>query len=237
VLHITLLDTGRNGVGYYIDLRGISIDEYKGILKSADLLPSRMILKNNIDDIFNVIKRQGIENVDELRRALKNRAKLQDLSKRTGIQEGYLKILIREVNSYRQRPNKIRDFPGISENAILELEDLGIKNTLQLFDRILTPQSRNEISSQTGISENEILRLAKLTDLSRIRWVNHTFAYVLLEAGYDTAEEVAAADYRELYERVRRLNEEREIYKGHIGLHDMKLCVEAAKDVSLEIEY
>jgi hypothetical protein len=141
------------------------------------------------------------------------------------------------VSSYRQRPDKIKDFPGVSEHVILKLENLGIKNTLQLFDKTLTPQSRNELSSQTGIREREILKLAKLTDLSRIRWVNHTFAYVLLETGYDTAEKVADADYRELYENVKKLNEEREIYKGHIGLHDMKLCIEAAMDVSLEIEY
>jgi len=224
-------------MGYYIDLKNISLDAYKEILKSADLLPSRMVLKENIDAIFDAINTQKIENVDELRTALKNKNKLQDFSKQSGIPEDYLRILIREVNSYRQKPNKIKDFPGISENVILKLENLGLKNTLQLFDKILTPQSRNELSSQTEISEREILKLAKLTDLSRIRWVNHTFAYVLLEAGYDTAEKVADADYKALYETVKTLNEEREIYKGHIGVHDMKLCVDAAKDVSLEIEY
>jgi len=224
-------------MGYYIDLQNIGIDVYKEILKSADLLPSRMVLKENIDEIFNLIKKQKIENVDELQKALRNKKKLQDFSKRSGIQEDYLKILVREVNSYRQKPNRIKDFPGVSEDVILKLENLGLENTLQLFDKILTPQNRNELSSQAGISEREILRLAKLTDLSRIRWVNHTFAYVLLEAGYDTAEKVAGADYQELYQTVKKLNEEREIYKGHIGLHDMKLCVEAAKDVSSEIEY
>ena len=224
-------------MGYYIDLKNISLDDYKEILKSADLLPRRMVLKENIDEIFDLIKKQKIETVDELQKALKNKNKLQDFSKRSGIQEDYLRILIREVNGYRQKPNKIRDFPGVSENVILQLENLGLRNTLQLFDKILTPQNRNEISSQTGISEPEMLRLAKLTDLSRIRWVNHTFAYVLLEAGYDTAEKVANADYHELFQKVKKLNEEREIYKGHIGLHDMKLCVEAARDVSFEIEY
>lgn len=224
-------------MGFYIDLKNISIDKYKKILKSADLLPSRKILKANIDDIFDTIKKQEIENVDELRRGLRNKNKLQEFSKKSGISEDYLKILIRETNSYRQKPNKIKDFPGLSENVILKLEDLGIRNSLQIFDKILTPQSRNEISSQTGISEHEISKLAKLTDLSRIRWVNHTFAYVLLEAGYDTAEKVAGANFKELYEEVIKLNEERGIYKGHIGLHDMKLCVEVAKDVSLEIEY
>jgi hypothetical protein len=224
-------------MGYYIDLEGISIDEYKEILKSADLLPSRMILKENIDDVFDAIKTQKIKNVDELRTALRSKKKLQDFSKQTGISEDYLTILIREVNSYRQRPNKIKDFPGVPEDVVLSLESLGIKNTLQLFAKILTRKSRKELSDQIGIGQIEILRLAKLTDLSRIRWVNHTFAYVLLEAGYDSAEKVADADYRELYEKVKKLNEEREIYKGHIGQHDMKLCVEAARDVSFEIEY
>ena len=224
-------------MGYYIDLKNISLDEYKEILKSADLLPSRMILKTNIDEIFSIIQTQEIENVDELQKVLRNKIKLQDFSQKSGIEENYLKILIRETNSYRQSPNKIKDFPGLSENVIVKLENLGIKNTLHLFDKILTSQRRKELSNQTGISEKELLRLAKLTDLSRIRWVNHTFAYVLLEAGYDTAEKIACADYKKLYEKVRGLNEEREIYKGYIGLHDMKLCVEAAKDVSFEIEY
>lgn len=224
-------------MGYYIDLKSINIDEYKETLKSADLLPSQMLLKNNIDEVFSSIAKQKIENVEDLRKALRSKNKLQDFSKESGISEDYLKILIRNVNSYRQRPSKIRDFPDVSQNIILKLEDLGITNTLQLYDRILTPQSRNEMSRQTGISESDILRLAKLTDLCRIRWVSHTFAYVLLEAGYDAAEEVAKADYNELYEKVKRLNEEREIYGGYIGLHDMKLCVEAARELSFEVEY
>ena len=81
------------------------------------------------------------------------------------------------------------------------------------------------------------MKLTRLTDLSRIRWVNHTFAYVLLEAGYDTAESVAKADYLELYETVKQLKQERQIYKGNIGANDMKLCVEAARGLSFELVY
>ena len=126
---------------------------------------------------------------------------------------------------------------AITDKTILKLEKAGIKNTLQLFDKILTAKSRKKFAKETGIDEPEILRITKLTDLSRIRWVNHTFAYVLLEANYDTVEKVASADYKKLYETIKQLNEERKLYKAHIGLHDMKLCVEAAKDVSLDIEY
>ena len=224
-------------MGYYIDLENISIDNYKEILKSADLLPSRMILKSSIDYNFDLIKKQNVRNIDELMKMLKNKRKLQDFSKQSGLNEDYLTILIREIKSYRQNPNKIKNFPGIADDVILKFENIGIKNTLQLFDKVLTSKSRLEISKQTGIDENEVLKITKLTDLSRIRWVNHTFAYVLFEAKYDTVEKVANADYKDLYETVKRLNEDRKIYKGHIGLHDMKLCVEAAKDVSLKIEY
>jgi hypothetical protein len=81
------------------------------------------------------------------------------------------------------------------------------------------------------------MKLTKLTDLSRIKWVNHTFAYVLLEAGYDTAEKVANADSQKMYEIIKQLNKERENYNAHIGERDMKMCIESAKGLSFEIEY
>jgi hypothetical protein len=224
-------------MGYYVDLENISINKYKEILKSADLLPSRMILKDNIDHNFSVLNNQKVQNVEELMEILKSKNKLQDFSKRSGLSEEFLTILIREIKSYRQTPNKLKDFPCIAGDVVTELENVGIRNTLQLFDKVITIQGRKDISSQTGIKDDEVLKLTKLADLSRIRWVNHTFAYVLLEAKYDTAEKVANADFNELYEAVKQLNEKRNLYKGHIGLHDMKLCIEAAKDLSLDIKY
>ena len=224
-------------MGYYIDLKNISIDKYKEILLKADLLPSRIILKTNIEEHFNVIKKQGVNNVEELMNALKTKPKLQIFANKSGIPETYLTILIREINSLRPNPNKIKDFPEIAENTIQKLEKAGMKTTLDLYSKVLTQKDRSDLAKQTGISENEILELAKLTDLSRVRWVNHTFARVLYEAGYDTAEKVAKADYNELYQKVKQLNAERNLFKGQIGLHDMKLCVEAAKGLRLEISW
>ena len=87
------------------------------------------------------------------------------------------------------------------------------------------------------MDEAAILHLAKLTDLSRIRWVNHTFAAILLAAGYENAAQVAKADPEQLHVDVKRVNEERGYFKGQIGLHDMVLTVNAAKDVAGEIEW
>lgn len=201
------------------------------------MIPSWKILQKNVDENLDLIKEQHIHNLDELQKALKDKGKLQEFSKQSGLQEDYLSVLRRMVNGYHPKPNRIKDFPGVSEDIVLKLEALGIKNTLKLYEEILTPEKRNELSAKTGISKEEIARLAKLTDLSRIRWVNHTFAYILTEAGYDTAEAVANADYPELYETVKQLNKEREIFKGNIGANDMKLCIEAARGLNFEIEY
>jgi hypothetical protein len=131
-------------MGYYIDLNGISIDQYQEILRAADLLPSRMILKENIDEIFGLITEQGIATVADLQQALKNKNRLQCFSQQSGIPEDYLKILIREVNSYQPRPNKLSDFPGVAADVVHKLERAGIKNTMQLFDRVLTGLSKRE---------------------------------------------------------------------------------------------
>lgn len=224
-------------MGYYIDLKEISIDEYKDILKTTELIPSWKILEEDIDKNFNILKKNNVRNLDDLLVALKDKTKIQGMSKQTGLTEKYLSVLKRVVNGYRQKPNRIRDFVCIDEGTVIRLENSGIKNTLQLYEKIETKSKRSELSKITGISTNVILTLTKLADLSRIRWVNHTFAYVLLESGYDTTEKVAKADYEKLYRTVKLLNQEREIYNANIGERDMKMIIESAKGLSVDIKY
>jgi hypothetical protein len=221
-------------MAYYINLNDITLDEYQATLKAADLLPSRRILQQNTETVFSLLKAQGLKTLADLQAALKTKPKLMGLAEQTGIDADYLTILIREINSLQPRPNKLADFPETPAGVVEKLADIGIKHTLHLYDRILTPAGRVALAAEIGVDAEAILRLAKLTDLSRIRWVNHTFAYVLLEVGYDTSAKVAQADPAQLYTDVKALNAEREIYKGQIGLHDMVLCVNAAKDVVQE---
>lgn len=224
-------------MGYYVDLKSISIDKYKDILKSTELIPSWKVLEENIDENLDVIKRLNIKNLDELSTAIKSKQDIKMLSEKSGLPEKYLEVLKRVVNGYKQKPNRIKDFSCVTDDTIVKLEKLGIKNTLKLYEMILTADKRDELSKNTGIDKSKILKLAKLTDLSRIRWVNHTFAYVLMESGYDTVEKVAKADYKKLYTTIKQLNEERKIYNAHIGERDMKMVIESAQELDTEIEY
>ena len=224
-------------MGYYIDLKKISIDEYKDILKTTELIPSWKIAGDDIDKNLDIIKQHNIENLDELLAILKAKAKIQTFAEQSGLPLNYLEVLKRIISGYRQKPNRFKDFTCIPAEVVGKLEELGIKNTLKMYDKILTPQKRMEFAQNSGIGETETTKLTKLTDLSRIRWVNHTFAYVLLESGYDTAEKVADADYCELYETIKQLNEERKIYNANIGQRDMKMVTEFARGLDFEIEY
>jgi hypothetical protein len=60
---------------------------------------------------------------------------------------------------------------------------------------------------------------------------------MLYDIGIDTVEKVAKADPVDLHARVNQLNKEKKIYKGHIGLNDMQILVNIAKEVPLDIEY
>jgi len=224
-------------MGYYPDLRKISIDEFRGMLSCADLIPSWMILKENIDSNLDKIKKHHIHNLQELKEALKSKSDVIELAKNIGLSEKYLTVLRRVVNGYHPKPNRMMAFPDLSAKTVTTLEKMGIKNTRQLFDKIKTGSQRDKLSQETGIDQETTLQLAKLADLSRIRWVNHTFTHVLCEVGYDSAEKVAHADPSELYQKVKDLNAEKRYYNAHIGIKDMQRLVEGAKLVPLEVQY
>ena len=224
-------------MGYCLDFSSITIDQYKEKLKRKTMIPSRMILKENLDERFSYFKSLGIKNVLELEKILKKKEKVRELAKEKCLSEDFLIALGRELKAIQPKPRKFKDFLGISEETISKLEKNGIKSTKHLYDKVITKNDRKETAKATGINEEEILDLTKLTDLTRIQWVNGTFASVLYEAGYDTVEKVVKADYEELYNTVKKLNAERKLYKGNIGLNDMKILVEAAGEVPQDIEF
>ncbi len=224
-------------MGYYINLASISLDSYKAKLASAYLPPSRMILKERLDERFEFFASIGIKNVNELRQTLQKKDKLAELSQIDCLSGDYMKILLREVNSTLPKPNKIKEFVGISTDTVSKLEKIGIKNTMNLFDRVKDKKSRKELSEAAKINDSDIVELTKLTDLSRIKWVGVTFARMLYDLGIDTVEKASKADPEELHKRINQINKERSIYRGQIGLNDIKIFIDAAGELPLEIEY
>ena len=49
-------------MGYYIDLKNITLEKYKEILKASDLIPSWKVLEKDIDKNLDTIQKYNIEN-------------------------------------------------------------------------------------------------------------------------------------------------------------------------------
>lgn len=220
---------------YYIDLKEFSVQKLKSVLLEMDLIPSWMLLRDNIDANFLKLEKAGVTNIHELLNRLSTKTKIQQFANESGFDENYLTVLRRMTNGYKPKPVKLTDFDGVSDVLIQKLEAKGIKNTLQLYPLVLTFDNRMLLAKELGVELNEIVSLAKLSDLVRIRWVNHTFAKVLLASGFDTLQKIINANFLEVYQKVKACNEEQNLYKGQIGKKDMKLMIYCAKDLKLEM--
>ena len=58
-------------MGYYIDLEKISLQEYQVKLSSAYLPPSRLMLKDRLEERMSFFQELGVKNVKELIQLLK----------------------------------------------------------------------------------------------------------------------------------------------------------------------
>jgi len=224
-------------MSYYVNLAAISLARFKELLNSTDLVPSRMVLRGNIDRNFHSLSELNIHNAEELMKALGSKKKLHLTSVKADIDEEYLTILLRELKGYRKKPISIKDFPGLPGGLAEKLESLGLKKAHQLYDQVLTRELRASLAQKASVSHDDLLRLTRMVDLSRVRWVNHTFAYMLEQTIYNSAEKVAYADPEALCDAVKVVNTEQKIFKGQIGLRDIKRCIDSAKELSFEVEY
>lgn len=221
-------------MSYYRDLKVISIESFKDILQSMEMIPSWMILKEHINQKMDSITQQGVSNLDELVTVLKTKKKVEAFSEISGIEVDYLTILRRIVNGYLPKPNKFSDSPLFSQDL---LNKLPYKTTKALYDLIITEKQRKDLSLETDIAVDDILLLSKYTDVSRIRWVNHTFATVLILTGYDRVEIIAVSDYSTLYETIKSWNDKENYYKAVISKNDMKRLVTFSQTLDFDIQY
>lgn len=221
---------------YYLNLKTKTINDLKQKLITQKLIPSHKILLENIDGKFAMLEELGLKTMFDIHEKLKTKPKVEKFSKETGLPFDYLIVLRREVYSYGPKPRKIQDFIYISDEIKTKLMVDGIKTTLQLFQRVYDASLRNQLKEELELSDEEVMMLAKLTDLCRLRYVNADFATLLLYSNYDTIDRIKAADHKELYKNITELNNGKVFYKGKIGLGDMNFLIADANFISSNIK-
>jgi hypothetical protein len=197
---------------YNLDLRNLSIEDYKELLKNQNLLPGRRILLLNIDQNFEIIRNCKIKNVFELKKALSTSKRVILFASKSGLTENYLKILRRETGTFEQRPVLLKNFPGIAIGILSNLEVEGIKTSKDYYERY----------------SNKKDELFCLCDLARINGVGPLAARVFYEAGYQCVSDVAYADASVMLNKVTKINEAKHYYKANLGIKDMQFCIDFA---------
>ncbi len=98
---------------YHLDIEKYTLQKFKSGLKSRKMIPSRISLKDNLDERFRLLETQGISNLKELIDTLKTKPKIELFSKETGLSIDYLSLLRREAKSFLPNPVRLNKFPGI----------------------------------------------------------------------------------------------------------------------------
>ena len=154
---------------YHINLEKYSLQKFKNNLRSRDMIPSRVILKDDLDERFQILENNGITNHKELIDTLKTKSKIEQFSKETGLSIEYLTILNREAKSYLPNPIRLDKFPGVPKKYVEKLEAMGIKNTRHLFNAARDKNDR-VLLSQTTELPIEILNELIINPRGGIHW-------------------------------------------------------------------
>ncbi len=208
--------------GYLPDLSAIDLDSFGTELKTGRLLPSRQPLLEEIDARFAALAEAGIRNLADLKEGLGSAGRLVALARATGIPESYLKLLKREANSLLPKPFALRDVPNMPDEIIDALDNIGLADTQALFPRIRDAANRAALAAETNLDAEQVLWLAKLVDLSRIKWTGPKLTRLILDTDYDTVAKLAMADPHEALAAFKRAKAEHKAYDGPLGINDIE---------------
>lgn len=188
---------------YHIDLEKYTLKKFKHYLETREMIPSRVSLKGDLDERFQVLENAGMSNLQELLDVLKTKPKIELFSQMTGLPIEYLTLLNREAKIYRPNPIPLDKFPGIAKAVVEKLATVGIKNTRQLFNATQEREEMADLADKTDITIEALVELVGLSDLARVYGVGPVFARMIYDIGIHSIQEFirySAEDFIEIYE-------------------------------------
>jgi hypothetical protein len=213
---------------YTIDPHRISLDRFHKLTASKHLIPSRVALREMIDERFGILRDLEIENLGELLKILKSKQSLQSFASLSGIPIEYLVLLKREAGSYLARPFPLSDFPGMPHEYVEVLKSKGIRHTREFFELARTDEQQMDLSHQTGIPLARVKELFALSDLSRITGIGGVFARIVYEAGVKSVEQFALTSAAVQYQKYMAIINKYKYPAGHFCEEDIQYCIDYA---------
>jgi hypothetical protein len=217
---------------YHINLEEYSLQKFKRNLEVRDMIPSRVSLKDDLDERFSMLESAGITNLKELIEALKTKQKIEQFSKETGLSIQYLTLLNREAKSYLPNPVRLDKFPGISNTVIEKLGAVGIKNSHHMFNAAQDKVDRERLAQKSEIPIAILDELVGLSDLSRVYGVGPVFARMIYDVGIHSIRDFVrytAEQFIEIYEIQTQK-------KADFGINEIEFSLVIARELEISVE-
>jgi hypothetical protein len=214
---------------YTINPEQVSLQWFLQLTRSKRMLPSRVMLHEEMEQRFGKLTKTGISSLGELISILGSKTKIADFASKSGLPEEYLVLLKREAGSYLARPIPLSDFPGIPHEYVESLRATGIRNTKEFFELARQKEKIPQLASKTGIPSERLNEIHALSDLTRITGVGGVFARVVYHAGIRSVREFAETNARTHYKKYMDVIEIYGYAAGHFSEEDIQYCIDYAK--------
>lgn len=107
----------------------------------------------------------------------------------------------------------ISEIEGLSTFSAGKLKALGIRTTDALLDAASTAKGRKTLAAKTGISEQQLLEWANVSDYMRIPGMGKAKIGLVRAAGVTTVRELAYRNPARLAQNMREVNDKRKLLR------------------------
>ena len=222
---------------YSTDLTSISLDAFEQTILTIDLLPSRKMLAERISDVVPELEVMGINTLEDLRGLLRDKGRYSELAAGLSVDEQYLTVLNREVNSYVSKPVPLAQIDVFTEPELERLRLAGIRSTKALYERCTLPSDRQAIAVDHDLDDKRLTHALELSDLVRINGVGPAFAHFLGNLGVRSPRDFNSIDPLEVLERYRQSVGEGSTSGPDLRLEDLEYCRRFSSGLSYDIEW
>ena len=131
----------------------------------------------------------------------------------------------------------ISDLDGLSTFSAAKLKALGIRTTDALLEAARTMKGRKELAAKTGISEQQLLEWANVSDYMRIPGMGKAKIGLVRAAGVSTVRELAYRNPARLAQNMREINDKRKMLRILPSEKSIEQLIATARKLPPKITY
>lgn len=131
----------------------------------------------------------------------------------------------------------IMDIEGIGEVYADKLRQAGVKTVEALLEKGATPKGRKALAEATGFAEHTLLEWVNRADMFRVPGIGSQYSDLLEAAGVDTVRELAKRKAENLFETLKKVNEEKNKVNKLPSVSQVQNWIDAAKELPRGVSY